>query len=300
MSEGDGAAAAPLMGIAEFEPFVDGLDHPECVACGPDGEIYAGGEAGQIYRVSLTGEVAQIGTTGGFVLGVCLDGDRNVYACDSAHHAVMRVASDGSASTYSAGAPQRPMVTPNYPVFDAAGNLYVSDSGSWQGNDGCVFRVRPGGATEVLSERLSAFPNGMALDAADRYLYVVLSNLPGVARIDLAAGAEPEPQEVVRLERTVPDGLAFDAAGNLYIACYTPDIIYRLAPDGTLATLVDDWTGTILATPTNVAFCGPELRTLVVASLSRWHLTRTRMAIPGQLLRFPRLGAAANEEASAR
>jgi hypothetical protein len=35
---------------------------------------------------------------------------------------------------------------------------------------------------------------------------------------------------VDELER-VPDGLAFDAAGNLYIACYEPSRIYRVSPE---------------------------------------------------------------------
>ena len=289
MAEATGGGAS-LMDIRDFAPFVEGLDHPEGVACGPAGEVYAGGEAGQIYRVELDGSFQQVASTGGFVLGLCLDGDGNVYACDKAHQAVMRVTPGGEVTPYSTGALDRPMRTPNYPVFDDAGNLYVSDSGSWHGDDGCLFRVRPGGQTEVASEALSTFPNGMALHPDGSRLYVVLSQAPAVVRVALDGdGGVGPPEPVVELPRHVPDGLAFDEAGNLYIACYTPDVVFRLSPGGELAKLAEDWESVTFATPTNLAFCGPERRTLVVASLSRWHLTKGEMPVAGSRLRYPRV-----------
>jgi gluconolactonase len=277
-----------LIPIDHFAQFADGLDHPEGVTAGPDGTIYAGGEAGQVYRVGLDGKWEQIASTGGFILGLCLDGDGAIYACDLAFGAVKRIAPDGDVTTYSAGAPERPMAVPNYPVFTADGTLYVSDSGAWKERGGCLFRIRPGGATEVVGQGLEAFPNGMALHPDGSRLYVVLSNLPGVVSLALNADGTVGPAEtVVELPRTVPDGLAFDAAGNLYIACYTPDVIYRLTPAGELAVLAEDWESVIFATPTNIAFAGPERRTLVVASLSRWHLTKGEMPVPGAPLRYP-------------
>src|SRR5262245_30368793 len=120
--------ASPQLSLDAFEFWVEGLDHPECVACGPDGTTWAGGEAGQIYRLSADGKHTQIASTGGFILGICLDGNGNIYACDLAKHAVFRVTPSGEVSVYSPGTADRPMVTPNYPVFDAAGNLYVTDS----------------------------------------------------------------------------------------------------------------------------------------------------------------------------
>jgi gluconolactonase len=96
-------------------------------------------------------------------------------------------------------------------------------------------------------------------------------------------------QTVVELPRNVPDGLAFDVEGNLYIACYTPDVIYRLTPDGDLAVLAEDWESVTFATPTNIAFAGPDRRTLVVASLSRWHLTKGEMPVAGARLQYPRV-----------
>jgi gluconolactonase len=128
----------------------------------------------------------------------------------------------------------------------------------------------------------------MALHPDGSRLYVVLSNLPGVVSLALGDdGALGPPQTVVELPRHVPDGLAFDGAGNLYVACYTPDVIYRLSPEGDLAVLVEDWESTTIATPTNIAFAGPERRTLIVASLSRWHLTKGEMPIAGARLQYP-------------
>ncbi len=275
-----------LVPLSDFQVLADGLDHPEGVTWGPDGFIYAGGEAGQIYRVSLDGDVHQVGSTGGFILGLCLDEDSNVYACDSANAAIMRVTPDGRASTYFAGLGGRRLVSPNYPVFDRSGNLYFSESGEYHQDNGRLWVVHPDGKGEVLREDVNAFPNGLALDSDERFLYVVLSSLPGIARVPLAGG---QPEVVAMLEKKIPDGIAFDVEGAIYIACYTPDDILRLAPDGRMQVVVSDWERLVLAAPTNVAFCGPHLDVLVVASLGRWHLSKTKVTVPGQPYNYPKL-----------
>jgi len=278
------------MQITDFEPFIHGLDHPECVAAGPDGTIYAGGEAGQIYRVDMDGSFTVIAHTGGFHLGLCLDAASNVYVCDSAGKCVRKVNPDGTVSIFSSGSPDRPMQTPNYPVFDAAGNLYVSDSGDWKENNGCIFRIRPNGSTDIFTDQVSNFPNGMALHPSGSHLYVVASLVAGIVRVaiddDDQAG---EIETVIELPHNVPDGIAFDQDNHLYIACYTPDVIYRLTPGGDLDVLASDWESVTFATPTNIAFCGRDRTMLVVASLSRWHLTRGAMPVAGAKLHYPTL-----------
>ncbi len=280
-----------LMQTDEFKVFVEGLDHPECVAWGPDGHVYAGGEAGQVYRIDFTsGACRQIGATGGFTLGVTLDAAGNIYTCDMGLHKVMRMTGEGAVSVYSDGSPERKMRTPNYAVFDRAGRLYVSDSGEYGKNDGCLFCIHPGGRTVMVSDRPAAFPNGMALGPAGDALYIVLTTRPGVAKVALHDdGSVGEPQDVLQLPETVPDGLAFDEEGALYVACYAPNHIYRLAPSGELELLVSDPTNLTLPAPTNLAFCGADRRTLVASGLSRWHITRARVAVPGLPLVYPEL-----------
>lgn len=274
--------------LSAFRIFAEGLDHPEGVTIGPDGHVYAGGEAGQVYRISLHGDVSHVGTTGGFLLGLCLDAAANIYVCDPKRKNVARMTPQGEVAVYSQGVPERPMITPNFPAFDVAGNLYVADSGTWHGNNGCIYRIQPGGSTQVVSTEFSQFPNGLAISPDGRELYVALSNVPSVAKASiLPDGRLSTPKTVVKLPRTIPDGLAFDQAGNLFIACYTPDIIYRYTPSGTLSEWAEDWESTVIASPTNVVFGGADLKTMFVASLARWHVACVDVAVAGSPLNYP-------------
>lgn len=268
--------------------FGEGLDHPECIAWGSDGYAYAGGEAGQVYRIDMESrQFEEIGNTGGFVGGIAQDGNGNLYACSGG--AVWRIAPNGEASVYTKGAPDDPIATPNYPAFDADGNLYVSDSGEWKQDNGRLFKIAPGGRAEVWETTLTQFPNGIALGPDGGHLYVAVSlNAPRVSRVEIRPdGSSGSVETVVELPQAVPDGLAFDAEGNLYISCYRPDRIYRYSAQGALDILAEDPEGTVMAAPTNIAFCGKARNILLSANLGRWHIARYEINIPGAPLHYP-------------
>jgi gluconolactonase len=265
--------------------FGSGLDHPECVSCGLDGYAYAGGEAGQVYRIDVERRTfAHFASAPGFVGGIAQDGRGNLYACSAG--GVQRVKPDGQVSPYATG-----LQTPNYPTFDGNGNLYVSDSGGWKTDDGKLCKIRPGGKVEVWNARLKEFPNGLALSPDGEYLYVAMSlNPPRVCRVKIqASGSAGAIEALVQLPQTVPDGLAFDTRGNLYISCYRPDRVYCLAPDGGLDILAEDYEGTVMAAPTNIAFCGKDRDVLLGANLGRWHITRYDVDAVGVPLHYPQI-----------
>lgn len=268
---------------------VDGLDHPECVTVDRKGNLYCGGESGQLYALSDSDSSANvISTRGGLILGVCVNGNGTIYACDASGKELYARKPDGEFSVISRGSADRVMQIPNFPVLDEQGNIYVSDSGSWPEGGGCVFKISPDGETTIWSEAAPHFTNGLALNPAGTFLYVAESLLAGVTRIPiLADGSAGEAEIVCLLPGTVPDGLAFDDAGRLYISCYRPDRVYRLDVDGTLNIVADDFQGTEVAAPTNVVFGGDDGRTLYLASLARWHIGALQVDIPGAPLRYP-------------
>lgn len=85
----------------------------------------------------------------------------------------------------------------------------------------------------------------------------------------------------MRLPRTVPDGLALDQEGRLYIGCCRPDRIYVAEKDGAVSVLLDDYRGEYLCTPTNLSIGGPEGRTLAIASLAGWSIKSIELGVPG-------------------
>ena len=238
---------------------MEGLQHPEGVCWSPSEQaLYAGGESGQVYRFGLDGGPIETICTvaGGSMLGLAVDGAGHIYVCDVGNGCIQRIAPDGKAHPYG-----DPIGYPNYPVFDGEGHLWVSDSGSWGEAGGGIVRIDSGGRTERVLEGLH-FANGLAI--SDGWLYIVESTWPRVIRMPLSGGP-PEP--VVSLDHVVPDGLAFDDLGGLWISCWQPNRVYRLDPSGTLETIVDDWSGVYAPTPTNIAFAGPHLDVLVLGSL---------------------------------
>lgn len=282
----------PAQGLERFRVLADGLDHPEGVAVGPAGQIYAGGEAGQLYRVGAAGSVEVIAETGGFLLGLAVDGDERVYACDRARSVVTRVDTvSGAVATYSRGTPATPLRTPNAAAFGRDGSLYITDSGTWDGDDGLVFRVAPDGRTKVWTGAVTSFPNGCCVLPDGSALLVVTSTpAPGVVAVPiLSDGSAGSPETVVALKGTVPDGIAVTEDGMLLVCCYRPDRIYAVGRGGGVEVLADDPRGTLLAAPTNLAFAGERRERLVVANLARWHLAVADVGLRGAPVAYPHL-----------
>jgi sugar lactone lactonase YvrE len=249
------------------------LQHPECVAVGPDGSIWAGSENGQILSLKRDGSgIEEIATTGGFVLGLAFDADRALFVCDLKHAAVFRLdLATRRLDRFSAPG----IVIPNSVVVDGARNrILVSDShhfsrpgpGIWS------YDLSTGSGQLWYAEPL-VFANGMALAPDGASITVCETFARRIASVAIQTDGRAGVTGTVADDLPgLPDGLAYDDHGALFVGCYEPSRILRIpAGGGRVDIYIEDPTAHLFAHPTNIAFDGSEL---FAANLGRWHITR--------------------------
>ena len=259
------------------------LQHPECVAVGPDGWIWCGSENGQILRIAPDGStIEEIASTSGFTLGLPFDGIRALFACDLKHAAVFRLdLRSGDFRRFTTPG----IKIPNFPVVDARrGRLLVSDSYAF-GTPG------PGiwsydletGAGGLWFDGTLNFANGMALTPQGDALLVCETFSRSIKHIAImAAGGAGSAIPFADDLPGLPDGLAIDDTGSVFVGCYEPSRVLRIAAAGGPAEIyIEDPTAHLFAHPTNLAFDGPWLYT---ANLGRWHITRVATDTQGRRL----------------
>jgi len=131
------------------------------------------------------------------------------------------------------------------------------------------------------------FPNGLALDAQERFLYLAQTTADNVLRFRIEGDRLSAP-EVYGPEslgtRCFPDGIAFDASGNLWVTLVLANRIVAIAPGRDVVTVANDEAGVLINKPTNVAFGGNDLRDVYIGSIASSYVLRGRSQIAGQKL----------------
>ena len=274
---------------------IAGVDHPESIGIGPRGEAYTTGTGCQVYRLDLENNTPeQFATTAARCLGQAVDADGNLYAAHAGGEEVLKITPGGQISEYARGPGGRALVCANYPAFDQGGSMYLSESGDWSGEvSGSVLKIAPGGGdAELWYPEAVDTPNAIALDAGERHLYFVETFGSSVSRIAINDdGSAGEFERVVHMPRHIPDGIAFDSEGRLWIACHRPDAIYVFDLKSKLLELfVSDWKGECLRGPTDIAFAGPNRDIMLAASLGNLCVHRLDdTGVAGQKLNHPKL-----------
>jgi gluconolactonase len=121
-----------------------------------------------------------------------------------------------------------------------------------------VYRVATDGTVSVVDDTLSN-PNGISLSPDEKTLYVVGNQEAGVLRKYEILDGVPQMGVTIAEGINVPDGMAVDCAGNLYVTEHVGKQIRVYTPEGQqIATIKVD------ANVTNAAFGGPENKTLFI------------------------------------
>lgn len=235
-----------------------------------------------IVRLAPDGTTEEWFNTGGIPAGLAFHRDGSLYVADEgdAIHGVLRLSRERQRSVVVDHYRGQPLNGANDLVFDRDGTLYFSDpwGSSREKPIGGFYRLLADGQLEQLDTGL-AFPNGVAVAPDGSAVYLAETSHNRILRYAMGPDNRIGPREVwAHLDGDPgPDGMAFDADGFLYVAHFNGGRVDVLAPDGRLA-------GGIPVPgpqPTNVAFGGPDRRTLVITEVATGALYQVRMRVPG-------------------
>lgn len=329
------AIAGPALAHAatlSFAPLVSGIDGAEGIAVASDGSLYLSSADGVLHWSADNG-LSPVAKTGP-VAGIALDANGRILAAVMGllHNdpgPLLRIDPEsGVVETLVAELGGRKLLASNMPVVASDGGIYCTHS-AW-GNvqnigrsdtGGFVYHYHNGRAVIVATGLRG--PNGCCLSADERYFYVALTGEGRVRRWRREADGHlhtPEDYGPV-LGEVVPghhidairalsaaarsrlgycDGLAFDAAGNLWVTLPFANRLVAITPGRTLVEMARDSDGQVIAMPTNLAWGGADLRNLYVVSRGTGAVVAARTVVPGIPLAGQQVQALASNSASIR
>ena len=223
------------------------MKQPESIAIGPRGQVYVS-ETGEYEKandgyISIleAGKLRRFATGLDDPHGIKWWGD-HLFVSDNMGM-VWRIDAKGNVERFVDGTDfPRKVTNFNDIEIDTAGNIYISDSGDWEGGGGAIFRITQEKQIAVVmtdeDDPRLASPNGLLMDGPGKLL--VVDYTTGILfRIDLKAmlpmvGNVPVKPATKTLEKITggfgaSDGLVRDAQGRLIITDYAGHRVFVLA-----------------------------------------------------------------------
>ncbi|MTV41420.1 SMP-30/gluconolactonase/LRE family protein [Duganella radicis] len=206
--------------------------------------------------------------------GLATDGKGNLLAGTHKYKSVSRYTLDGKRSDVVSQFNGNVFNSPNDLTLAADGTLYFSDPDFQRdaapgGQDKTrVYRVATDGKVTVVDDTLKN-PNGVSLSPKGDVLYVNgMVGDHGVLRAYPIVNGVPQQGKNLVEKLGIPDGMAIDCQGNIYVTEHTDKRLRVFTPAGKqIATIKVD------ANVTNAAFGGADGKTLYITGAGAvWQL----------------------------
>ncbi len=317
------------------------LQRPECILAEPDGTLWTADARGGVVRIATDGTQRFIGqradgrfaasasttaqdveakyATGTLPNGLAFASNGDILISNFGTDLLERMTRDGRTQTLFDTIDGLPIGKVNFVLRDARERIWLTVStrvNPWTA--AITDRVRDGYIAVVENDRIRVvadgfcFTNEIRLDARGEWLYVVETTGPCISRLRLD---ESNPDAVRLVDREVfgpshlggmPDGIAFDAHGNLWCTLIMVDRLVVLTPEGGLRVLLDDGDpeasgslmqrfdagamrvedmqrarGTIAPWMASITFGGAGLRTVYLGSLLGSRIPYFHSPVPG-------------------
>ena len=252
------ASAWNRLQATQFATLPAGTAHPEGITAGAHGNFYVADfdvsgntSVGTIVVFDRNGRwlrTLQINNGSTLLLGIAFNpATGDLLVCDLGKSQVLKVDPQSGASSVFATIPGSG--GPNALAFDAAGNVYISDS-----FQSTIWRTpKTGGAplawvADPLLGTTGVPPfgaNGLAFNGNASSLFVANTGNDTIVRIPLPNGPNgtPSAPEVFVNSINGADGLIIDSADNLWVAANQSDEIVVVDPTGRVIAKLGDFDG---------------------------------------------------------
>jgi len=273
-----------ILETGEAERLATGFVFTEGPLWHPDGFYYfVDVRASMLYRVTpgRPHEVVREKTGGGN--GTTFDLQGRLVLCEGDNRRVVRQAADGRFEVLMDRFEGKRLNRPNDVVCRSDGSIYFTDPGlrvplaEREVPHAGVYRVAPDGAVSLVAD--FEYPNGLAFSPDERRLYVANTRWAQYIHVlDLDAAGRVQRRGIfadMSSDETdgVPDGMKVDVEGRVY--CTGPGGTWVFGPDGARLGIIRT-----PEVPANLAFGGPDLRTLFFTARTSVYTLRAK--VPGQ------------------
>ena len=299
------------------------LQRPECILAEPDGTLWSADARGGVMRLRHDGSQVFVGqrasdrfgnaattstadleskfTQGTLPNGLAFAANGDILISNFGTDRLEVMTRDGSTRTLFERIDGAPIGKVNFVLRDSRDRIWITVStrlNPW--TTAAASRVKDGyialvdqGAIRIVADGFH-FTNEIRLDANEEWLYIVETTGPHISRMRVGADGALSGREVFGPSHLggYPDGIAFDAFGNLWCTLVMTDQLIALTPEGEQRLLLDDSDAQSLATfraamaagqvtpelmmatrggiapwMASVTFGGPDLRTVYLGSL---------------------------------
>jgi gluconolactonase len=273
-----------VLDTSEAERLATGFVFTEGPLWHPDGFYYfVDVRKSMFYRLTPGGKPEVLRENTGEGNGTTFDLQGRLIMCEGGTRRVTRTGADGKIEVLCDRYEVKRLNRPNDVVCRSDGSIYFTDPGlrvplaERELPYAAIYRVDPSGAVSMLAD--FEYPNGLAFSPDERTLYVANTRWAQyIHALEIGADGTMVRRRIfadMSSDETdgVPDGMKVDVQGRVY--CTGPGGTWVFAPDGTRLGIIRT-----PEVPANLAFGGPDLRTLFFTA--RTSVYALRVKVPGQ------------------
>ncbi|MGB6103644.1 MAG: SMP-30/gluconolactonase/LRE family protein [Pusillimonas sp.] len=239
---------------------------------------------GRIFRVSPAGEFALMASYDGEPNGLKIHRDGRIFIADYKHGILVMDPDTLRIKPVLERVRLERLKAVNDLVFASNGDLYFTDQGLSGLHDpsGRVFRMRTDGTIDCLLDNVPS-PNGLVLNLNESALYLAVTRANAIWRVPLTRDGQ-----VAKVGTFIqmsggggPDGLALDTDGNLAVAHVGTGAVWVFSARGEPLYRVQSCAG---HHTTNVAYGGPDRKTLYITESESGAILAARLHCPGRIM----------------